>query len=227
MSSESTAKAYQLRDHTSERERFFIDVTYDRQVTGNLEKAHQTLESWVQIYPRDRDAHGLLSGFASQGAGRYQEAIEEGKRTIEIDPDFVAAYSNVASAYIYLDRLEEAANILRQASARKLEVPDYVLLRYYIAFLESDKAGMEREATLGERNSGAEDWMLHSEALALARSGQAQRAREMSQRAVELAEQPGQRERAAVFETGAAVPFRPSHSLALVGVVALQRPPSS
>jgi DNA-binding winged helix-turn-helix (wHTH) protein/tetratricopeptide (TPR) repeat protein len=205
LSAESTIKAYQLRDHASERERFFIDVTYDRQVTGNLEKAHQTLESWVQIYPRDRDAHGLLSGVTSQGAGRYQEAIEEGKRAIEIDPVFVGAYTNVASAYIYLDRLEEAANIIRQASARKLEVPDYVLLRYYIAFLKSDEAGMQREAALGEGNSGAEDWILHSEALTWAHFGQAQRARAKSQRAVELAEQSGQRERAAVFETVAAV----------------------
>jgi tetratricopeptide (TPR) repeat protein len=69
LSAENTSKAYQLRNHASEREGFFIDVTYHRQVTGNLEKAQQTLESWIETYPRDRDAHGLLSGFASQGSG--------------------------------------------------------------------------------------------------------------------------------------------------------------
>ena len=89
LSAENTNKAYQLRNHTSERERFFIDVTYHRQVTGNLEKAHQTLELWAETYPRDTGAHGLLSGFTSQGSGKYQEAIEEGKKAIGLDPDFV------------------------------------------------------------------------------------------------------------------------------------------
>ncbi len=205
LSAENTSKAYQLRNHTSERERFFIDATYHRQVTGNLEKARETLESWIETYPRDRDAHGLLSGFASQGSGKYQEAIEEGKKAISLDPDFIPGYGNIASAYLYLGRPGEAEKILQQASERKLEIPDYILFRYYIAFLKGDQAGMEREAALGEAHPGAQDWMLHAESLTLARSGQLQRAREMSRRAVDLAQQAGQRERAAVFVTGAAV----------------------
>ena len=205
LSAENTNKAYQLRNHTSERERFFIDVTYHRQVTGNLEKAHQTLELWAETYPRDTGAHGLLSGFTSQGSGKYQEAIEEGKKAIGLDPDFVPAYANVASAYLYLDRPVEAEQMLQQASERKLEIPDYILFRYYIAFLKGDKAGMEREAAVGEAHPGAEDWMLHAESLTSARSGQLQRARGMSRRAVDLAQQAGQRERAAVFETATAV----------------------
>ena len=205
LSAGNTSKAYQLRKHTSERERFFIDVTYHRQVTGNLEKAQQTLEPWIETYPRDRDAHGLLSGFASQGSGKYQEAIEEGRKAIGLDPDFVPGYGNIASAYLYLGRPGEAEKILQQASERKLEIPDYILFRYYIAFLKGDTAGMEQQAALGEAHPGAQDWMLHAESLTLARSGQLQRASGMSRRAVDLAQQAGQRERAAVFETGAAV----------------------
>ena len=174
-------------------------------MTGNLEKAQQTLEFGHETYPRDRDAHGLLSGFASQGSGKYQEAIEEAKKAIGLDPDFVPGYGNIASAYIYLDQPEEAEKILQQASERKVEIPDYILLRYYIAFLKGDEAGMEREEALGEAHPGAVDWMLHAESLTLARSGQLQRARGMSRRAVDLAQQAEQRERAAVFETGAAV----------------------
>ena len=49
---QSATRAWQLRDRVSDRERFFIDFTYDRQVTGNLEKAYQTLESWLRTYPR-------------------------------------------------------------------------------------------------------------------------------------------------------------------------------
>jgi len=48
LSAESTTRAWQLRDRASDRERFFIDFTYHRQVTGNLEKAFQTLELWLK-----------------------------------------------------------------------------------------------------------------------------------------------------------------------------------
>ena len=59
LSAESTTRAWQLRDRVSDRERFFIDFTYDRQVTGNLEKAYQTLELWLQTYPRGRPTKAL------------------------------------------------------------------------------------------------------------------------------------------------------------------------
>jgi tetratricopeptide (TPR) repeat protein len=52
---------------------------------------------------------------------------------------------------------------------------------------------------------GAEDWMYHSQALVLAHSGRLQVAREMSRHALDLAQQAGQRERAATFEVGKAV----------------------
>ena len=47
--------------------------------------------------------------------------------------------------------------------------------------------------------------MSHVEALVLARSGRLQEARRMSRLAVDLAQQAGQHERAAMFEAGAAV----------------------
>lgn len=40
LSAQSTLRAWPYRNRVSERERFFIDFLYDRQVTGNLEKAY-------------------------------------------------------------------------------------------------------------------------------------------------------------------------------------------
>ena len=202
---ESTSKAYELRDRASDRERFFITAVYDRQVTGNLEKELQTLELWAQTYPRDPDAHGILSGFGSQGSGKYELAMEEAKKALGLNPDHTFAYENLAYSLLYLDRLKEAEDTLQRASERKIEIPELLLCRYYIAFLKGDMAGMEREAARAKSEPGAEDWMSHSEALVLARSGQLQLAGRMSRRAVDLAQQAGQRERAAIYEAGAAV----------------------
>jgi len=52
LAAQSATRAWQLRDRVTDRERFFVDFTYDRQVTGNLERAYQTLESWLRTYPR-------------------------------------------------------------------------------------------------------------------------------------------------------------------------------
>jgi tetratricopeptide (TPR) repeat protein len=198
LSREGLSRAYQLRDRAGDREKFMITANYDRQVTGNLEKAHQTLALWAQTYPRDVGPHGLLSGFTSQGAGKYEQSIEEAKKAIGLDPDFTPGYLNLAFAYACLDRLTEAESALQRASERKLDIPDTLILRYYIAFLKGDEAGMRREAALAKGKPGAEDWMSHLQALVLARSGHLQQARTMSRRAVELARQAAQPERAAM-----------------------------
>ena len=52
-SMESATKAYQLRNRASDPEKFFIQHTYYRIVTGDLEKARQNCEVWGQTYPRD------------------------------------------------------------------------------------------------------------------------------------------------------------------------------
>jgi eukaryotic-like serine/threonine-protein kinase len=205
LSTESASKAYELRDRTSDREKFFVTLIYDRQVTGNLEKALQTGELWVQTYPRDLQSHGLLSGLATQGTGQYEKSAEEAKKALAIDPDFAFGYTNLAYAYFYLDRPGEAEKVIQRASERKLEPAESVLLRYYVAFLKGDKAGMEREIALALGIRGAEDWLAHSQALVSAYFGHLQDARKLSQRAVDLAQQAGEHERAATYEAGAAV----------------------
>jgi len=205
LSAESISQAYQLRDRTSAREKFFMTASYEIQVTGNLEKAQQTSESWVQTYPRDMDAHSFLAGMIYPVFGKYEKAVEESRKVVEIDPDFALGYFQLAFSYTYLDRLEEAGGALQRASERKLEIPELLVQRFSIAFLKGDKAGMEREAILARGKSGAEDWMSDQEALVLAYSGHVKQARQMSRRAVDLARQAAKRESAALYETGAAL----------------------
>ena len=204
-SMESTTKAYQLRDRASDRERFFITTMYDRQVTGNLEREQQTLESWAQTYPRDPDPHGLLAGFALTGTGKFEPSIEAARKAIALDPDVAPPYFSLVFCNLYLGRLADAEAALAEASERKIEATDSLLLRYFISFLKGDRAGMLREATGAKRRTTAEEWIAHLEGLVLARTGQLQEARQMSRLAADLAQQSGRRERAAMFEAAAAV----------------------
>jgi serine/threonine protein kinase/tetratricopeptide (TPR) repeat protein len=202
LSVESTTKAWQLRDRVSDREKFYIDFAYERQVTGNLEKAYQTLELWSQTYPRGENpsAQGLLAGLSTHGTGRFERAIEAAKEDIAADPGVVFAYGNLASSYFFLDRFPDAESTLQRASERKLEIPAFLVLQYNIAVLKGDQEQMDRAVGLARGKRRAEHWMSHEEALALARSGRLQAARRSSSRAVDLALQQGEREAAASYQ---------------------------
>jgi len=205
LSAESTSRAYQLRERASDTEKFFIIASYDLQVTGNMEKAQQTSEAWAATYPRAMLPHGFLSGIIYPPFGKYEKGVEEAKKAIELGPDFAAGYMVLTYNYIYLDRLGEAENTLRRATERKLEIPEYFVQRYDIAFLKGDRPGMEKEAILGQGKSGAEDWISNHEAFVLAYSGRLQDADSMSRQATDLALQAAKREMAALYQAGAAV----------------------
>ena len=140
LSAENTSKAYQLRNRTSDQEKFFISVNYDLQATGNLEKAQQTCDLWAKAYPRAWLPHALLSGAIYNSLGKYEQSVEHGKIAIGIDPDFSIGYANLAVSYMALERGDEAENTLQRAFDRKLETPDLFILRYAIAFVKDDKA---------------------------------------------------------------------------------------
>ena len=58
--SEYFTKAFQLREHASEREKLAITADYYRNVTGELDKAAQTYQEEIESYPRDVGAYGNL-----------------------------------------------------------------------------------------------------------------------------------------------------------------------
>jgi tetratricopeptide (TPR) repeat protein len=147
----------------------------------------------------------MLSGYPNKAAGRFAEAIAEGRKAIELDPDFAIAYFSIAVNNVYLNRLDEAENVLRRAAGRGLEIDEFLMLDYDIAFLRGDRAGMERVAAQARQRSGGETWISNKEALALAYSGQLQRARLMSGRAVDHARQEALPERAGAWEAAASI----------------------
>jgi DNA-binding winged helix-turn-helix (wHTH) protein/DNA-binding SARP family transcriptional activator len=205
LAADATRRAFDLRQRANARERFFITFSYDRQITGNLQNAQQTLDLWIQTYSRDGSPHSLLSGLTTLATAQYERCIREAQTAIYLNPEGTPAYANLAGCNLCLDRLPEAEAAVRLAAERKLEIDDFLILRYNLAFLKNDDAAMEREVAHARGKRGAEDWMDHQQALVMARSGHLRKARAMSRRAVELALENGERERAALYRTGQAV----------------------
>jgi DNA-binding winged helix-turn-helix (wHTH) protein/tetratricopeptide (TPR) repeat protein len=204
LAAEVTRKAYALRDRVSDRERLYILFLYDRQVTGNLKRAQQTLELWAQTYPRDFQPFSFLAGRATEGSGEYEKGIEAAQKGLELNPDDLFGYASLAFHNLHLGRLSEVRKTLQRANSRKLENVDSLLLRYYLAFLQYDQAGMEREISLARGKPGTEDLLSNSGALVLAYSGHLHEAEAMWQRAMSLAQETGDRERAGMYGVAAA-----------------------
>jgi serine/threonine protein kinase/Flp pilus assembly protein TadD len=205
LAAESTRKAYELRDRATDRERLHILFFYDRNVTGNLKKARQTLESWAQTYPRDSAPLSLLSGRTTQCTGAYERGLEAARKDLALDPDDIFGYESLADHSLSLNRFVEAEKALRRAAERKLESPDLSSFRYRLAFFNGDEAGMQREISRSRGDTATEDLLLHQEALVLAHSGRMREAATKWHRAIALAEQNGDRERAGLYAGAVAI----------------------
>jgi serine/threonine protein kinase/tetratricopeptide (TPR) repeat protein len=198
-------KAYELKDQVSDWENYYIQFNYYRQGTGNLELARQTLEAWAQKYPNAVEPHGLLSAFSSQALGRYENAAEEGQKSLQLDPDFAIGYLNTAWAYVYQNRLAEAEALLRRASERKIDFAELSICRYFLAFLRDDKAAMGRKSTYRAAKFEGQGRFEYQEAVTLACQGRFKEASQRWDRALILSRQGEFVDRAAIFQGARAV----------------------
>src|SRR5262249_32568130 len=158
---QSLLKAYQLRDRTSDVERFYIETLYDRDVTGNLERERRTLETWAATYPRDAFPHGLLSGLALTSTGQYELSIAEADKAIALEPDLAPGYNQKAMNQLFLNRLDDAVLTIRRAQERKLESEWFTSIPYFVAFLKGADDELRQMATAARKIPSLEDTISH------------------------------------------------------------------
>src|SRR5947207_5596981 len=197
-------QAFESADRQTVRDRLHITTLYYDLATGDVQKAIRSYKEWVQLYPRDDIAKGNLSSEYFL-IGDYEEAATLAQQALRLDPGSAAWYENLATAYIALQRLEEAQNIVELAFARKLDDPSMHAELYALAFLRGEPAAMEREMTWSDGKPGGEDALLALQADTEAYVGHVQKARALHRRAVEVAENSQLSEPAAIWQGIAAL----------------------
>jgi len=204
LAAENMKKAYDLRDRVSEREKFNISAHYSQIVTGDLLKANQVYQLWAQTYPRDFVPVTNL-GIDLETLGQYDKALTALRRNMDLAPSSGGSYSNLAAAYVALDRLDEAAAIFQQAKVHGIDSPLLHINRYQLAFLQGDTATMAREVAWGSGKPGIEDVLLYCQSDTAAYAGQLTQANDLTARAVASAQQAGEKETAAGYQAEAAL----------------------
>jgi DNA-binding winged helix-turn-helix (wHTH) protein/tetratricopeptide (TPR) repeat protein len=202
---ESARKAYELREKVSnEHERLPIEANYYLYTTGELEKAAQVYELWQTTYPRDAaPSEGLT--FTVMILGNREKALEEAREALRLRPNDQGRYVNLASAYMTLNRLDEAAAVVKQAEQLKLESEDLTVFRYQLAFLEGDTAQMAHLASGAMGKPGMEEQMLAFQSDTEGWRGKLKNARELTRRAVDSARRNDAKETAATYQAAAAL----------------------
>jgi len=203
LASENLQKAYDLRDKVSEREKFRISGNYYLLVTGELEKAIQTYETWAQTYPRNNEPYGNL-GVDYTYLGQYESAVNSSLEDLRLYPGGAAALTNLVGLYTALDRPDDAKAKYQEAVAHKVNNPILHGNRYGVAFLEGDTVEMQRQLDAWKDKPGG-DVLLSFASDTEAYNGHLASARELSQRAVESALHADAKETAAEWQMNAAL----------------------
>jgi len=110
----------QSREHAE----LLFQRAYAQQVAGNLADAIILYQNSIAVYPT-AEAHTFL-GWTYSFLGRYDDAIEECQKAIEVDPTFGNPYNDIGAYLIELDRPREAIDWLVKATlAPRYEAPQY------------------------------------------------------------------------------------------------------
>ncbi|HLY60380.1 MAG TPA: protein kinase [Terriglobia bacterium] len=141
-------KAFELKERASERERLYISSHYYDTVTGQLDKAGDVYESWKLTYPRDTVPFNNLA-LRYQTEGQHEKALANASDALRLDPKDVYAHQNLASAYLALNRYDEARSIAEKALAQKLDAFPIHLLLLELNFIRGDEAGIQHEIAWG------------------------------------------------------------------------------
>ena len=107
-------RAFQLREHASEREALMITASYYQNVSGELDKAAQTFQQIIDSYPRDPVAFSTL-GTVYAAQGQYEKASESTRQSVRLAPERVVGYGNlVTSALLYKISMRHGRSSIRR-----------------------------------------------------------------------------------------------------------------
>ena len=201
---ENATKAYELRSRVTQAERSSIEARYYAYVTGELEKTAEVRTLEVQNHPDSAGAYNHL-GNIDGALGRYEEAAQDYRRALVLDPTRAGTHSDLATVLLALNRVDEASTILAGANQRSLHTDLILQANYWIAFLRGDTQEMANILQRSSSKPESQSLLLSEQSNTEAYYGRFHKACELSRRASSLMEQQGDKDAAARYLAQAAL----------------------
>jgi serine/threonine protein kinase/TolB-like protein len=229
LSNKEVAKAFELRDRTSEYERLYITAYYYFN-GGQLEKSAEAWELVKQTYPRD-EASRINVAVTYQELGRFEKTVENCLDAIRLVPDTLNCYIVGAQAYRSLGRFDNADALLAQAQQRNIKGSLFYVALANSAMLRGDTATTERMQALAKATPEGELRVLMQQASRAATLGHVSQERDLRARAIDRAKSLGIADVAAdqlidEANTDAALGYSSRAAQQIDAALALSRDPS-
>ena len=208
---EYLTRAFQLREHASEREKLTIEGGYYQNVTGELDKAERALREVVESYPRllefesmEVSPHVML-GAVYRDQGRYGEAAEVTRQSLRYVPHHMHPYVMLSIDLIALQRFDEARQIIHDGQSRTMDDGAFHSALYALAFLEADTAAMAEQQQWFAGKPDYENWGLALTSDTEAHAGHMGKARVLTRRIVDSDVRADNKEGGAIHLANAAL----------------------
>jgi serine/threonine protein kinase len=193
-------KAYQLREHASEREQQDIVASYYRYVTGDADKAVQAYQEQRSSYRHDYNAQSQLADVYGD-LGLHEKALEIESQLCRSEPDECV---NIPNRLMALQRFDDAQRVIRENLPKDDDAIFHNAL-YGLAFLASDSAAMAQQQRWFSGQPAYENYGLALDADSAAYAGRVTEARELNQKAVDSAIKADNKENGAIYLANAAL----------------------
>ena len=199
---EYLTKAFELREHASEREKLQISANYYQVVTGELEKAAQSLEELFASYPQDA-ARNTGLGIVYLSQGQYARAVEAIRKLQPSLP--YPYYANLGNSLLGGQHLDEASRTIREGQARKFDGLIFHDALYALAFLAPGSAALAEQQQWFAAKPDLETFGLSLASDTEAYAGRLRKARELTRRSVDSAMRADSKESGAIWWENAAL----------------------
>jgi len=201
---EYLTKAFELREHTSERERLAISGVYYHLITGELDKATRVSTQMTMDYPQKFSGYEALSlDYGSMG--EYEQAVPIARQASVLPPDRVGEYDNLVNFLLASQQLEQAQNSILEAQKKKLGTYYSHAQLYALGFLRGDAARMAEQQHWFESKPALENFGLSLTSDTEAYHGHLRKARTLSQQAAESAVRSDSKEGGATWSVNQAL----------------------
>jgi len=148
--------AFALREKLTDTEKAYVEARYYMDVTGELYRAIEALQTFEKLQPNEFPPHNLL-GLAYSDLGMYEKATVELRKNVDLFPTNSHAISNLSIDLLAYGHYDEAEAVLRHIPAGEVVGTRQHTARYELAMVRSDQATLEKERSWMEQNADDPD----------------------------------------------------------------------
>jgi eukaryotic-like serine/threonine-protein kinase len=173
-------------------------------VTGELHKAAQAYQQIIDSFPRIFSGIQGLSLIESS-EGHYENALQLAYQFQQRAPNRADGYALIANAAISLQRFDGVRKAFQEAQAKKLDGFVLHVALYALAFLDSNSRAIATEQRWFAENPAFENFWLSLDSDTETYAGRIDKARKLTEQAVESAVRVDSKEDGAISWENAAL----------------------